>query len=124
MTIIVEDTITFENNATVSSGGRVYATNNILLHDDVVVSSILLAPNAGKKIRIHNNAQFTGILYTDQVDLLNNAVVTGSVVANEFLNNNIADNAHVTFDANVIPTAVTGIVEEFTQKADSWNETT
>ena len=124
VTIIVEDTITFENNATVSSGGRVYATNNILLHDDVVVSSILLAPNAGKKIRIHNNAQFTGILYTNTADILNNAVITGSIVANQFTNNNIADNAHVTFDANVIPTAVTGIVEEFTQKADSWNETT
>ena len=117
--------ITFQNSATVQQGGSFYGRGNIVLNTNTNVNSSLLTPGSGVIVRVQDDATFKGIIYADVVDLNNNAIVNGSVVANRFSSNVISNNVHLTFNSSYLPSSVpTGFTSQlsYTQKANSWQE--
>ncbi len=122
---IGKTSITITDSAVVAPGGTYFSRTTINVNTSANVTSALLAPGSGDNIQVQDNAQFTGIIYADIVNLTNNAIVNGSVVANRYTSNRIANNAHLTFNSSYLPAAVTTgftSVQSYSRKANSWQE--
>ncbi len=117
--VLIRDSVIF------ASGGTVFSNQDINLRQTVNVTSALLAPGSGDVVEISDNATFTGIVYADRAQFINNGVLNGSVVVNRFVNNQISNNFHATFQSSYLPQTIsTGFTsnESYGQKANSWQE--
>ena len=103
VTIIAKTNMTVKNNAIIQSGTVLYARGNLVLSDSANVTGSLIAPTSGKKITMNDTSSLSGIIYADTINLAGHAVVSGSVVTNDFEGNNIDGNVHVTFNQSSIP---------------------
>lgn len=106
VTIVSKRKIEVKNNAIVQSGAVLYGKNEIKLQDSASVTGSLLVPTSNKKIKMEDNATLTGIAYSDKVEIKGDAVVSGSVVANEYDGDKIEDNASLTFSQASLPSSV------------------
>jgi len=125
VTIIAKGTVNIRDDAIVQSESIVYSQSNITLRNSVnVTGSVIALPN--KTVTVQNNAVLTGILYAGRVNLINNAVITGSVVTDRFSSNRINDNVTITFSQVSLPSTLPAVLGSssttVTPQAD-WNET-
>ncbi len=106
ITIITKQDLTVRHDAIVQSGGVLYGRNSVMLRDDAQVTGSVLVPASGKTATVQNRASLTGILYADTARLIDQSVVTGSVVADGYTNNRIIEDAQITFSASARPSAL------------------
>jgi len=124
--------ITIQNDAVVQSGGSYYSREDIIVKNDANVTSALITTVNDKQVKVMNDAVFEGIIFTDKANIQDDAVVNGSIVANEFASNQIANNATVTHDPDdpddsYLPSTVTtGFTPRntytYAKAANSWAE--
>lgn len=112
VTIITKKDMKVENNAVIQSGAVLYARKDITLKDNVNVTGSLLAPENNKTVTVKDDANFTGIIYTDTAKLRDDAVISGSVVANEYEGDKIKDDVSITYNQSSLPSSLpTGMQE-------------
>ncbi len=124
--IIANGNITIDTNAVVNSGGVYFSHTNVIVNDSANVTASLLAPGSGDDVRVQNTSTLTGVIYADTVKIANSAIVNGSVVAQQFTSNQIANSATINWNNSYLPVTVpagfSGL-EHYTHKANSWQET-
>jgi len=112
VTIITKKNLTVKENAIIQSEAVLYARKDITLKDDVSVTGSLLAPENNKIVIVKDDAIFTGIIYADIAKLRDDAVISGSVVANEYEGDKIKDDVSITYVQSSLPSSLpTGMQE-------------
>jgi len=106
VTIIAKANLTVRDSAVVQSGGVLYSAANVNLRDNVQVAGSLLAPGSGDQVSLRQFSAFTGIIYGNVVDLQDDAVVTGSVVADTYQAGDINNRVGVNFSAASRPSTI------------------
>ncbi len=125
--LISAKTITIQDTTTVQGGGLVYSQNNVVVKDSADVVSVLMAPETNQQVKILNSATFEGIIFTDNANVQDDAVVHGSVVANELQSDNIINQAAITYNSSYLPVSLpagftTTTTYTYAKKANSWAE--
>ncbi len=103
VTIVTKKNMKIKNNAVIQSGAVLYARKDITLRDSANVTGSVLAPENNKSVIVKDSTTFTGIIYADTAKLRGDAVISGSVVANEYDGDKIKDDVSVTYDQSSLP---------------------
>lgn len=123
--IVAKRNVLVRNLSAIQKDGLLYSRGSTTVRDSANVTSSLLAPQSSTLVRVWGNATVTGIIFADQINLINNAVVNGSAVSNRFTNNRISNNVKVNFDQSYLPDSLPpgfSSAESISQKANSWKE--
>lgn len=125
--LISAKVITIQDTTTVQSGGLVYSQTNVIVKDNANVISVLMAPEANQQVKVLNSATFQGIIFADIANVQDDAVVRGSVVANELQSDNIINQAAITHNSSYLPASLptgftTTTTYTYAKKANSWAE--
>lgn len=110
LTIITKMKVTMKNTASIGGIDLVYARDGVLMDDSASMSAgNILVPTTNKEVEMKNNTVMTGAIYTSKAKLQDSAVITGSIVANQFTSDKITNSARITYSESVLGSIPTGM---------------
>ena len=74
-------------NSTTATGTVVYARNELEIDNATLITGSFISAD---KVKIKNGSTVTGCIYTDSLDIRDNAIINGSLVVNRFVNYEIS----------------------------------
>ncbi len=126
--IISKTSITVRNQAKVNTGSVLYSRIQSVLMESAIVNASLISPEAASapNVTIRDSAKLTGIIYAERINILNDAIINGSLVVNRFHGDQISGTGiKINYSQNYIPTQVPEgfqTREIYSKKANSWKE--